>query len=199
MLPHESLNPDQVRMMVRWIFALEPGKRSGHVARGLSGEINVPKDDKLQSATLEASYSDNGRAPAGSLGGKAAVKLRSRRIEAELADEKQGAKVLGKFLGAIDHGHYARCANINLRNSASVTFRVASAGQGGRIELRAQTPDGPLLSEVEVKPTGSWDKWIDLTAPLKPVATNRSDLYVVFVNPGKGGLMNLDWLQFNPQ
>jgi cytochrome c len=119
-------------MMVRWIFALEPGKRGGNVARGLSGEINVPKDDKLQSATLEASYSDNGRGPAGSLAGKAAVKLRSRRIEAELADEKQGAKVLGKFLGAIDHGHYARCANINLRDSASVTFRVASAGQGGR-------------------------------------------------------------------
>jgi cytochrome c len=199
MLPHESLNPDQVRMMVRWIFALEPGKRGGNVARGLSGEINVPKDDKLQTATLEASYSDNGRAPAGSLGGKAAVKLRSRRIEAELADEKRGAKVLGKFLGAIDHGHYARCANINLRDSASVTFRVASAGQGGRIELRAQAPNGLLLSEVEVKPTGSWDKWIDLTAPLKPVAMNRSDLYVVFVNPGKGGLMNLDWLQFNPQ
>lgn len=199
MLPHESLNPDQVRMMVRWIFALEPGKRGGNVARGLSSEINVPKDDKLQSATLEASYSDNGRAPAGSLAGKAAVKLRSRRIEAELADEKQGAKVLGKFLGAIDHGHYARCANINLRDSASVTFRVASAGEGGRIELRAQAPDGPLLSEVEVKPTGSWDKWIDLTAPLNPVSTNRSDLYVVFVNPGKGGLMNLDWLQFNPQ
>jgi cytochrome c len=98
MLPHESLNPDQIRMMVRWIFALEPGRRGGNVARGLSGEINVPKDDKLQSATLEASYSDNGRAPAGSLGGKAAVKLRSRRIEAELADEKQGAKVLGRFL-----------------------------------------------------------------------------------------------------
>ena len=26
---------------------------------------------------------------------------------------------------------------------------------------------------------------VQFTAPLKPVATNRSDLYVVFVNPGK--------------
>jgi len=51
---------------------------------------------------------------------------------------------------------------------------------------------------VEVTNTGAWEKWIDLTAPLQP-ATNRADLYILFTNPGKGGLMNLDWLQFNPR
>jgi len=196
MLPHELLNADQVRMMVRWIFALEPDKSGANMARGLSGEIKVPKDDKVRTAMLEATYTDNGRGPAGSLIGRATVKLRSRRLEAEFADEKSGAKVLGKFLGAIDHGHYARFADINLSDSASVTFHVASAGQGGKIELHCGSPTGPLLGQIEVAPTGSWDKWTDLTAPLQP-ATNRADLYVVFVNPGKGGLLNLDWLQFN--
>ena len=198
MLPHESLNPDQARMMVRWVFGLEPGKGGANTIRGLAGEVKVPGDEKLRAATLEASYTDQGRKPAGSLQGKAVVKLRSRRIEAELTEEKSGAKVLGKFLGAIDDGHYARCANLNLNGSSSVTFRVASAGHGGKIELHLGAPNGPLLSDIEVKPTGSWDKWVDLTAPLR-ANPMRGDVYVVFVNPGKGGLMNLDWLQFNAQ
>jgi cytochrome c len=198
MLPHELLNPDQVRMMVRWVFALEPGKTGANMARGLTGELKVPKDEKLRVATLEATYTDNGRASVAPLSGKATVKLRSRRLEAELADEKHGAKVLGKFLGAIDHGHYAKFADINLSDSASVTFRVASAGSGGKIELHCGSATGPLLAEVEVSPTGGWDKWTDLTAPFQPV-TNRTDIYILFTNPGKGGLMNLDWLQFNPK
>ncbi|HUR45850.1 MAG TPA: carbohydrate-binding protein, partial [Candidatus Saccharimonadales bacterium] len=167
----------------------------------------VPKDDKLTAAILEANCMDGGRAPAGSLNGKATVQLRSRRLQAELADEKAGARILGSFLGAIDHGHYAKFSGLNLADCSGVTFRVASAGSGGRIELRAgmgrpatgaksAIPSGELLAEVEVKPTGSWDKWVELQSPL--ATKYRGDVYVVFLNPGKGGLMNLDWVQFNP-
>jgi cytochrome c len=195
MLPHESLNPDQVRMMVRWVYGLEAGKAAGGLIRGLTGELKVPKDDKLTTALLEATFMDAGRAPAGSLSGKASVRLRSRRLQAELAEEKHGARVLGNFLGAIDHGHYARFADVNLGDSASVTFRAASAGQGGTIELRAGSPEGDLLAKVEVKPTGGWDKWVELNSPIS--STLRGDVYVRFVNPGKSGLMNLDWIQFN--
>ena len=84
---------------------------------------------------------------------------------------------------------------MNLDSSAGVTVRVASAGVGGKIEVRAGSTTGELLAEIEVLPTGGWDKWTELTAPLKPAS--RGDVFVVFVNPGKGGLMNLDWIQFN--
>jgi cytochrome c len=197
MLPHESLNPDQVRMMIRWVYALEPGKGAANVIRGLAGEIKAPKDEKLRGSILEASYTDGGRGSAGPLVGKSTVTLRGRRLEAEFADEKKGPKVLGGFLGAINDGHYARFARLNLADSHSATVRVSSAGEGGRILLRSGSPTGALLGEIEVKPTGSWDKWVELNTPLNPT-TNRADLYVLFVNPGKGGLMNLDWIQFNP-
>jgi len=151
----------------------------------------------LRGGILQASYTDRGRGAAGPLSGKATVKLRGRRLEAEFADEKKGPKVLGNFLGAIDHGHYARFDKLNLSDSKSVTFRVASAGQGGNIEVRADSASGELLAAVEVKPTGSWDKWIELNTPVK-ATTNRIDVFVVFASPGKGGLMNLDWIQFNP-
>ena len=86
---------------------------------------------------------------------------------------------------------------------------MASGGQGGRIELRAGMgqvlkteppqagkPSGELLAQVDVQPTGGWDKWVELQSPLS--TSYRGDVYVVFVNPGKGGLMNLDWIQFDP-
>jgi cytochrome c len=64
------------------------------------------------------------------------------------------------------------------------------------VEFRSGSKTGPLLANVEVQPTGSWEKWVELNAPLQSVS-GRNDIYAVFVNPGKGGLMNLDWVQFN--
>ena len=154
MLPHASLHPDQVRMMVRWVYGLKPGQGQEGLARGLSGRLSVPADDKIQSALLTARYTDAGRDPAGSLEGQTTVRLRPRRLQAEAAEEKNGLRVLGHFLGAIDHDHYARFENLHLASSRRVTFRVASGGQGGRIELRAESPEGPLLAHVDVKPTG---------------------------------------------
>ncbi len=198
MLPHEGLTTDQLNLMVRWVFNLEAGKTGAGLVRGLQGSVKAPKDDKVRVASLEATYTDTGRAPAGSLTGQASVTLRHRRLEAELAEEITGAKVQGKSIGSINHGHSARFASLNLADSASATVRVASGGVGGKIELRAGSPAGELLASFEVKPTGGWDKWVELGSPLKPHA-QRGGVFVVFVNPGKGGLMNLDWIQFNEQ
>ncbi len=201
MLPHESLTADQVQLMVRWVFALEPGRGSADLVRGLRGELPVPPEEQLSTAQLEASYTDLGHGPAAGLSGQATVHLRNRRLQAESADEKTGVQVLGSFLGAIADGHSARFKQLNLRDSGTVTCRVASAGAGGRIQLHAGSVSGPLLAELAVRPTGGWDKWIEVSAPLQEgtPGKDRDDVYVVFVNPGQSGLMNLDWIQFNPR
>src|SRR5678815_107821 len=100
--------------MVRWVYGLEPGKAGAGLIRGLSGELKAPKDDKIRTAILEASYTDGGRAPAGSLSGNATVKLRHRRLEAERADTINGPKIQGNNVGSIDHGHALRFAALNL-------------------------------------------------------------------------------------
>lgn len=206
MLPHGHHSRDQIKSMVEWVFALKPGGEKPQLFRALSGEVTPPPaDDRpARGFVLEAVFTDAGQPPASALTGKASVTLRSRRLEAEVNDGQEGPQTLGagnagggKFMGAIDHGHHLRFSGLNLARAAKVTCRVASAGNGGWIELHSGKPDGPLLAKLEVPITGNWEKWTEITAPLTIPDPARSDLYIVFVNPGKGGLMNIDWIQFD--
>lgn len=197
MLPHPQHSVDEVNIMLRWVFGLEKGKGGPALTRGLSGEITAPKDDKAGLFVLEATYADAGRAPAGSLSGKASVTLRSRRLEAETADV-QGPKKMGNVIGSIDHHHHVRFIGVNLAEVGSLTARTASGNVGGTIEFRVGSPTGDLIGSVEVPNTGGWDKWIEPKTELAATTPKtRTDVYAVFINPGKGGLMNLDWVQFN--
>ncbi len=197
MLPHPQHTTDEVTIMLRWVFGLEKGKGGPTLTRGLTGEVTAPAADKPGNFALEATYADAGRPPAGSLSAQASVRLRSRRLEAE-AGEVQGARILGKEVGAIDHGHSVKFAGINLADVGSLTARASSGNVGGTIEFHAGTATGPLLGSVTVPNTGGWDQFIE---PQTPIAAgspgDRTDVYAVFINPGKGGLMNLDWVQFN--
>jgi cytochrome c len=202
MLAHPQHTTDEVMIMLRWVFGLEKGKATTPLLRGLTGEVTAPKAEKPGVFVLEATYTDAGRPPAGQLSGKAQVRLRNRRLEAEFGEIK-GARVLDfpkangkRGVGATDDGHYVKFAGLNLADSSTVTIRTASAGQGGKVELHAGSPKGDLLATVEVPVTGDWDKWQEATVPLKKTE-GTTDVYAVFVNPGKSGLMNLDWVQFN--
>lgn len=205
MLPHPQHSSDEVAHMVKWIFALEPGKGGPALGRGLAGVITAPTDPKTSEGVFEVTYTDAGRAPAGALAAKAVVRLRARRVEADLNDGLSGPVkggsggcTGGACLGSINHGHHVRFAKMDLTDVGSVTLRASSGNVGGRVELRAGSPEGELLGAVDVPNTGAWDKWVELKTPIVPQAA-RVDVYAVFVNPGKGGLMNLDWLNFNPK
>jgi cytochrome c len=196
MLPHAQHTADEVHMMVKWIYGLADGGATPTVSRGMEGQITAPKDNKLASGLLEATFTDLGRAPAGPLSGKAKVKLRTRRVEAEQADELTGPKKQGKVIGSIAHGQIARFARIPLGEVGSVKVRASSGGVGGQIEVHASAPDGPLLGTIPVPSTGGWDKFGDFQTKIAPPSKDRADVFLVFVNPGKGGLMNVDWVEF---
>jgi len=200
MLPHGHHSADEVHMMVKWIFSLADGKSAPTVARGFEGRIISPKDGKLASGVMEATFTDLGRAPAGALSGKATVRLRTRRQEAERADVLEGPRVQGKVIGSIAHGHVARFRSVQISEVASVKVLACSGGSGGTIEFRAGALDGPLLASVVVPVTGGWDRYKEFSAPFAGSGEGlpaRADVCLVFVNSGKGnGLMNVDWLEF---
>jgi len=216
MIPHGHHSAEEVREMVGWVYSLQP---SGlvRIFSGFVAEIPISADEagKPGHYRLDASYTDLGAGAVPALNASAAVYLRSRVVEAELADEVNGPHILNsgkasgeRFVGAINHGHTLRFKNVNFDQINAATLKIASAGSGGAIELHADTADGPLLAIVEVEVNGNWEEFYERTVELdksirKPdnsdsiEITGHHDLVVVFTNPNKAsGLMNLDAIVF---
>ena len=197
MLAHPQHTEDEVAIMVRWMLALEKGKGGPVITRGLEGQLTAAKDNKPGKLLLEAIYTDVGAGVAGPLSGKASVALRHRRIEAESA-EITGGKNTGKAIGSTQHGATLKLANLNLADTKNVKINASVGGgaKGSQIEVRLDSPTGPVVATVDIAHTGDWGKFMENKAKLTP-ATGRHDVYLVLTNPKKGGgLMNVDWVEF---
>jgi cytochrome c len=193
--------------MVSWVFSLQPDSEKPVLQRGLSGSFPLPPSSaSARAITLEATFTDAGEAPASPLTHRTTITLRNRRTEAESCHSRNGTQSLqggsasgGLFIGDTTHGQWIEFKGIRLDQTSSLTTRTASGGAGGTIEIHADKPDGPLVASIPIPTTGGWESWQEITTPI-PAANpphGKHDLFLVFSNPGKSGLMNLDWLQFN--
>ncbi len=200
MLPHGHHSPEQVKQMVEYVYSVKPDP-SVTMTRGPSGKITVPTNQS--SIRLEATYTDLGRDDIPPLNGTAVLELRSRRIQAETADEFRDTQPLGSaraeggaFLGAINNGAFVRIKNIHLDQVQQIALMVASAGAGGTIDVHRDAVDGPLLGSTDIQVNGDWEAFHEKTIAL-PETTGRCDLYLVFKNANNpGGLMNIDAIEF---
>lgn len=216
MIPHGQHTPEEVREMVSWVYSLKPTGLV-RVFSGFVGEVPVSEEETNKSGhyRLNVNYTDRGAGVVPALNGSATVYLRSRLAEAESADEINGPQILNsdkasdkRFAGAINHGHTLRFRDVNFDQFDLMKLRIASAGAGGAIELRADQPDGTLLATIDVEVNGQWEEFYERTVSLnssRPAETGapgdaisgHHDLVVVFTHPKKaGGLMNLDSVQF---
>ena len=202
MLPHSQHTPDQVGEMVRYVYTLQTDSNSKTVG-GLTNSIETKPDSS--GIQLEATYTDLGRGVIPALTGSQSIRLRSRVVQSELADSIKKADVLnsdraqGKaFVGSIRNGAVIRINGITLAKVSNIVVRVASAGQGGIIEVHSGTSEGPMLGKVDVEVNGDWEAFSE-----KPIALTSKegthDLFFVFKNAnGRDGLMNIDSIEFKP-
>ncbi len=200
MLPHAQHTPEQVSEMVRYVYSIQADANSKTVG-GLNNTIEVTGDSS--GVQLEAFYTDLGRGLIPALTGSQTVRLRSRVVQAEQVDTISKAKVLnsdraqGKaFVGAIESGAILRLNGITLTKVNQIVLRVASAGQGGFIEVHRDKDDGELIGRVDVAVNGDWEAFSELAMMLER-QEGKHDLYFVFKNEkGGGGLMNIDSIEF---
>lgn len=199
MLAHPQHTEDEVAIMLRWMLALEKGKGGSTLTRGLEGQLTAPKDNKPGSLLLEAIYTDAGAGVAGPLAGKASVKLRHRRLEAE-SGEVTNAKKTAKAVGSTNHGSTIMFSGLNLADTKNIKINASVGGgaKGSQVEVRLDAATGPLVATVDIAASGDWSKFIENKAKVTPT-TGRHDVYLVLTNPKKGGgLMNVDWVEFAP-
>jgi glucose/arabinose dehydrogenase/plastocyanin len=168
--------------------------------------------------TVEAVYADRGGpSGAGSVSSRDEVILQPKLKQAEYfvetgrtADGRGGSSPGvsigntgdvggGRNIGNIEDGDYVAFAPYDLTDVDSVTYRVASAGSGATIELRVDSPAGPLVAASEViTGTGNWQLYKDVTVPLpETLPEGEHRIYLVFRHPtATGGLINLNWFRF---
>jgi cytochrome c len=207
MLPHGQHTREQVAQMVSWVYDAKPDP-SSQTLRGMSGTIELTSKPENAGAAvrLTARYQDLGATSLPSLTGYKTIELKPRLREAERADQvvrmselASGKAGQGKFLGAIDHGSYFVIKDVRLDRVGSLNFRVCSAGAGGEILVHQGAIDGPVIGKIRVDVNGDWDGWYERSTKLEPTQ-DRADLYFETINPtNRGGLMNIDWVRFDPK
>lgn len=99
-------------------------------------------------------------------------------------------------IGYIDDGDYISYESMNLAGIDAITYRFASNGRGGRIEIHADSPDGPLVGDSGyIEPTGGWQIWKDVTVPIEDPGGTHELFFVFRNNPGDTGLFSLNYLK----
>ncbi|MBB3114017.1 putative alpha-1,6-mannanase (GH76 family) [Paenibacillus phyllosphaerae] len=106
----------------------------------------------------------------------------------------------GGYLDAIHNGAYASYKGIDFgTGAAGVSVRVASGNQGGQIEVKLDSLQGPTAGVIDVPALGSWDNWVDIMATIDDkLAVGVHDVYLIF--HGKDGSdypLNLDQFTFS--
>src|SRR5690606_37941024 len=179
--------------------------------RGCSGTIQAIIDDGHSEIDnifyiVDSTYTDTGGDGASALTGGDSAILQPRLKQAEhwtnagevaLFDTEEGDG--GRMVGDIGHGDWVSFEPVNLRGISQLTFRVASAGSGGTIELRVDSVDGPVIGQVDVAPTGGPRVFETVTAPVDDPGGSH-ELFLVFTNDDADSyLFNVDWMRFeNP-
>ena len=99
-------------------------------------------------------------------------------------------------LAYISNGDWAHYAGLDFTGKTELRAKVASAGDGGRIEVHLDALNGPLAGTLTVPGTGSWDHLVDVSAPLTGI-NGRHDVFLVF-RGGGGYVLNMERLTLFP-
>ena len=107
------------------------------------------------------------------------------KVPASAHSELQGGKLApskegGDCIGFIKSGHWAKYSDVDFgANTEHMEFRVASASQGGLIEVRLDSPQGSLLAECTVPSTGGWQSWRSIKTTILPTS-GRKTICLIF-------------------
>ncbi|EON98844.1 putative xylosidase arabinosidase protein [Phaeoacremonium minimum UCRPA7] len=124
------------------------------------------------------------------------------RQEAETIAWTEGVETVvcsegGINIGFINDGDYIKVKGVAFGDGAtSFHARVASATNGGAIELRLDAGDGTVIGTYIVPSTGGWQTWITVDCPVTG-AIDTHNLFFRFVGNGTNYLFNFDWWEFD--
>jgi arabinoxylan arabinofuranohydrolase len=172
------------------IVARQAGIPTGFRRNLAIEEFGFNDDGSIKKVT----YSTNGVVQLGHL--NPYVRVEGETFNAQSGIETEPCSEGGMNLTDIHHGDWVRVVGVDFgsKGAKKFTARVASAGQGGDIELRLGGVDGKLIGTCKVVNTGGGQQWKDVSCEVTG-ATGVQDLYLKFTG-GDGALFNVDFWKF---
>jgi hypothetical protein len=102
----------------------------------------------------------------------------------------------GTNLSSIHDGDYVRYNAFDF-DSGVAAFKVRLASnRNGKVEVRLDSPTGPLLGTVLFTATGGWQSWVDATCNVDNSQSGVRDIYLVFHGEAGGALVNVSQFVF---
>lgn len=101
----------------------------------------------------------------------------------------------GMNVANIENGDYVKVAGVDFGDGAETfTASVASATDGGKIEIHLDSVTGPVVGTLTVPSTDGWQKWKEVSCSVSG-ANGEHDVYFRY-SGGDGFLFNVDWWKF---
>lgn len=155
-------------------------------------------------AVEEFSYQNDGSFPTIKMSNDGPEQLESVnpyvRNEAEMICFESGIETEtcsngGMNVANIENGDYVKVSGIDFGDGAETfTASVASATDGGKIEIHLDSVTGPVAGTLTVPSTDGWQKWKEVSCSVSG-AVGEHDVYFRY-SGGDGFLFNVDWWQF---
>lgn len=88
-------------------------------------------------------------------------------------------------LGDIEDGDWIKVSGVDFGEQSPKTFTIkySSEGGSGAVKVCSDSPEGNVITYVEIDDTGSYNKYTEITMPVKDV-TGVHDIYLVFAGSG---------------
>ena len=120
-----------------------------------------------------------------------------RRVEAETMAWGYGLNIVGvgnTCITDLNDGEYIRVRGVDFGSKSARQFTMTAAAKGSAtITLHLNSQDGPVIGSVNIRDTGSTDRFRQFTTKVKG-ATGVHDLYLTFDKTS--GDVRLDYWQF---
>ncbi|MGV3640556.1 MAG: ThuA domain-containing protein [Adhaeribacter sp.] len=199
MSAHPQVSVADAGEMVKYILSLTDAKKE-RTSLPVQGTVNFKDHQEKKERgqyTLLAAYTDKGGKSVGPLTASKLVVLRPARLRASEADQLHRITRNGNNLSPAGQGAFLMFKDIDLTGIRQLTYRLASENRSGTLEVRLDSPKGPVVSTLPFTATGAWDKRTEITADLQPT-TGKHNLYIMPVKKElpNNELVSLDWIEF---
>jgi arabinoxylan arabinofuranohydrolase len=124
------------------------------------------------------------------------VRTEAETIAGSAGISTEKDSIAGVYVTKINNGDFIKVGGVEFGKGAKkFEASVASAKQGGSIEIHLDSITGSLLGTCNVKNTGASNSWKVQSCKVSKMK-GIHDLYFVFKG-GEGDLFNFDWWKFN--